>query len=269
MAKTAGPKFASEADLVAAYCAALDRHNAHPRISDDQKWIAYHETANWDLLLVNQATGSQIGIEAKLSLNAKVLSQAIPGRHHEPRGPDFRAVLVPSSDLQGHISHLAGHLGIVVIYADAQPHYGNDTFTWNFHPRLPTEDSSYDMLQWPFWCPAERCSLPDYVPDVLGGKASPVALTTWKIRAIKLMIVLERRGHITRRDLKFLKLSESRWTAWDGFLNADRAKGGYVAGPKTPDLKAQHPINWAQIEADFAIWSEGMDPMTPALAPLL
>ena len=40
-----------------------------------QGWIAYAETAGWDLLLV-APSGHQMGVQAKLSLNAKVIAQA-------------------------------------------------------------------------------------------------------------------------------------------------------------------------------------------------
>ena len=54
--------FRSEADLCAAFLAALEREHA-------KKWMAYAETAGWDILLVRLKDGFQIGIQAKLALN--------------------------------------------------------------------------------------------------------------------------------------------------------------------------------------------------------
>jgi hypothetical protein len=59
--------FASEAELVETFCGLISHKNA-------PVWTQYHETAGWDLLLVNPA-GVQIGIEAKLSLNATMIAK--------------------------------------------------------------------------------------------------------------------------------------------------------------------------------------------------
>lgn len=251
--------FSSEADLVAKFCELVDHRNGdaakNPRV---ETWTAYHETAGWDLLLVSDRTGAQIGVEAKLVLNAKVLEQSLPGRWADRRGPDFRAVLVPDYGLQHHLEAICQHLGIAIITVRAhqaswrpgRPHF-------DFRPALPDLTSRFDHGDWPWWMPAERCVLPEYVPDVTGGKAAPVQLSPWKIKAIKLLIVLERRGYVTRKDMAALDISPTRWTAsFYGFLA--RGEHGYVRWERTPDLKAQHPTVWAQIEADFPKWSTGL-----------
>lgn len=261
--------FASEADLVAAFCSTLDpskwaTNPAHaPQwTAHAPQWTVYHETAGWDLLLAHP-NGVQVGIEAKLSLNAKVLEQALPGRWADACGPDYRAVLVPWDGLQNHLEILAKHLGIVVLTVRSYKGW-NRTVQHSVRPLLPDERSNRSLGDWPNWCPAKRCALPDYVPDVSGGKAAPVALTPWKIKAIKLLILLERRGFVTRKDMAALQISPSRWTDhWHGFLTAG-GNGGYVRCDRTPDLKAQHPTNWDQIEADFAKWSAGLFPPADA-----
>lgn len=247
--------FATETDLVAAFCSCLAPERWRLNPTSAPKWVAYHETAGWDLLLAHP-DGRQIGIEAKLSLNAKVLSQALPGRWADERGPDYRAVLVPLDGLQNHMTEIARHLGIVVLAVSECRVYRHDDrpASYDFSPRLPDSRSTWDLRDWPDWMPADRCRLPDYVPDVTGGKAAPVALTDWKIRAIKLLILLERRGYVTRKDMKALGISPTRWTEhFHGFLVA--SEGGYVRCSRTPDLKAQHPTNWAQIEADYDTWA--------------
>lgn len=251
--------FATEADLVAAFCGLLE---CGRRNGADDRWTAYHETAGWDLLLVGVG-GVQIGIEAKLSLNAKVLDQALDDlRYYNEAGPDFRAVLVPRGGAQNHLNRIAKHLGIVVLqlYDAIYRRSSGEPPMWMLTPQLPRLGSAYgySLDHWPNWCPASRCALPDYVPDVTGGKAAPVALTHWKVKAIKLLILLERRGFVTRRDMKLLQISPTRWTDHHhGFLTP--GAGGYVRCGRTPDLKAQHPKNWAEIEADFAKWSAGFE----------
>ncbi len=253
--------FTAEADLVAAFCDCIDPKHWERNPARAPKWVAYHETAGWDLLLAHP-DGPQIGIEAKLSLNAKVLEQALPSRWADENGPDFRAVLVPGDGLQNHLTRIARYLGIVVLTV-RDGRYGwrgaGVGCAYDFSPNLPDLTDRWSDRDWPNWCPAERCKLPDYVPDVTGGRASPVALTDWKIRAIKLMILLDRRGFVTRRDMKALKISPSRWTdAWHGFL-VPGPDGGYVRCGRTPDFKAQHPVNWAQIEADFETWGKAVE----------
>lgn len=249
--------FATEAELVAKFCELIDPANRR-NPSNNPRWTPYHETAGWDLILAHES-GLQIGIEAKLSLNAKVLEQALPSRWaaEDGAGPDFRAVLVPSDGLQNHLQRIAFHLGIVVITVSASQGWNGKTIH-RFDPHLLDPKSPWEERSWPNWCPAARCELPDYVPDVTGGHSAPVALTDWKIRAIKLLILLDRRGYVTRRDMKALKISPTRWTdAYYGFLVAGEA--GYVRCTRTPDLKAQHPTNWAQIEADYETWSKGLE----------
>lgn len=96
--------------------------------------------------------------------------------------------------------------------------------------------------------------------------AAPVQLTEWKISAIKLMILLERKGAVTRADMKALRLSPTRWTdRYHGFLMASPT--GYVKHTGTPDLKAQHPKNWAEIEADFDKWGKDLMAGGPIMLP--
>lgn len=253
--------FATEAELVAAFCSCLDPALWTKNPAARPKWVQYHETGGWDLLLSHAETGEQIGIEAKLALNAKVLTQALPGRWADAEGPDYRAVLVPADGLQHYFADIAKHLGIVVIAVERKSgRWSSGSVPLespiDYRPSLPRPQ--WDDGNWPHWCPARRCKLPEYVPDVTGGHAAPLKLSEWKIKAIKLMIVLERRGFVTRADMKALQISPTRWTDhWSGFLSAG-PEGGYVRNARTPDLKAQHPTNWAQIEADFPAWSRGL-----------
>jgi hypothetical protein len=235
--------YASEADLVRCFVAQL-----HPR-GGDKKWTVYPETADWDLLLIHR-DGYQLGLEAKLTLNAKAIDQALEGQHKywARSGPDYRGVLVPQDGLQLHLVRICAAIGVGIL--SIKPPLRGHSFSVLC---LPSEDS-YSQ-EWPHWMPAQRCAVPAYIPDVEAGHKSPVKLTDWKIKAIKLMIVLERRGWVTRRDMSALQISASRFTdLHHGFL----AKGpnGYVRSDRTPDLRAQHPVNYAQIEADTETWAK-------------
>ncbi len=257
--------FAKETDLVAAFCDCLGRGRWSHSAAIGAGWTQYHETAGWDLLLAHES-GLQIGIEAKLSLNGKVLSQSLPAEY-TGSGPDYRAVLVPKDACQQHMAEIAGHLGITVIevgqtciegkflgFDGDRAIYDEPTYRWSCSIDLPKQESFYSDQRWHPWLPEKRHALPDYVPDVMGGGSAPVALTPWKIKAIKLLILLERRGAVHRSDMKALQISPTRWTdRYYGYL--DPAPCGYVRNSRTPDLKAQHPKNWAEIEADYEAWT--------------
>ena len=91
----------NEAALCAAFIEALPK-----------EWTAYAETAGYDIVLVGPG-GVQIGVEAKLTLNAKVLAQIIDGRKYCRPGPDFRAVLVGRIVAENAV--LAKELGVTVL----------------------------------------------------------------------------------------------------------------------------------------------------------
>jgi hypothetical protein len=241
----------TEADLCAAFIAAVVK---------EQAWTAYPETAGFDILLVRNADGAQLGLEAKLKLNAKVISQALPSYlqySYGMDGPDYRGVLIPR-DTSADLAPLCRALGIGVIAARVQPDPAY-VRTQAFWPPLPVRDKDhYGDQHWHEWGPVRRCKLPDYVPDVGAGNPSPLKLTEWKIRAIKLAVILEERP-VTRADFKALSLNPQRWLdPWTKWLV--KTDDGYIPGPGMPKLKFEHPTNYEQIKADKAKWM-------PAAAP--
>jgi len=239
--------FQKEADLCAAFIA---------EVTNKKGWRAYCETGGFDILLVREADGLQIGIEAKLSFNLKVLTQALPDcskYSHALIGPDHRAVLVPSGETQLGLKTICDWLGITVISLRDNSD-GNPRRYQTFSPDLPS--ARWNSCDWHYWAPLNRCSLPDYVPDVGAGHSSPIKLSDWKIAAIKLMIVLDERP-VSRADFKALQLSPTRWLdPWTGWLVLVPGTKTYIAGPHLPDFKAQHPINYAEIAADKEKWMQ-------------
>lgn len=239
------PHFALEADLCHHYIEWLKK--------TAPDWVAYPETGGFDIVLAHQS-GAQIGIEAKLKLNTKVIVQATSNGHmHGGYGPNFRAVLVPS-ETNTELEPLCKMLGITII--KGWKNYPGQTHERvDFSPRPP---KYFDAAVWsPEWfdlCPDRLLKLPDYIPDVCAGVASPIALTDWKIRAIKVAIILERENFIRRKDFKLLGISHSRWVSmrW-----VEPVKGGYTKG-NVPDFRMQHPVNFEQIEADFDTWRQAL-----------
>lgn len=249
------PLFTKETDLCAAFIAALP-----------PEWTAYPETGGFDILLSRDADGFQIGVEAKLRLNAKVVLQSAEnGRYHyvDQPGPDCRAVLVPEAH-NSEMATLCDMLCVtVVVYRPKRP----GVICSPIYPCLPTLKDDHWQDRWHELCPAKRLDLPEWVPDVAAGASAPLALTDWKIRAIKIVITLEKRGFVSRHDFAFYKISMSRWTQ-GGWLVKD-GSGGWVGGPYLPDFRAQHPVNFAQIEADYEKWKSPKSERSPVQRALL
>ncbi len=230
-----------EVDLCAAFVAALD-----------DKWTPYAETAGWDLLLVRKADGFQVGIQAKLKLNPLVLGQALDQYvhfHAEHAGPDCRAILVPWGEVNVGLEFIARWIGITVIKMEKQPE--RKSLRAKFSPDLP-DGKDWTTDPWQEQCPPRRHELPEYIPDVRAGDKAPLQLTSWKIKAIKLCILLDERGYVTRRDFSHLRLDPRIWTAAAGWLVVEH--GRYIRGPRTPNLQAQHPVVWEEIKKDIDKW---------------
>lgn len=238
--------FAKETDLCAAFLSVLP-----------ETWTAYAECAGFDILLVRKADGIQVGIEAKLKLNAEVVSQALEDGGYwraDMENPDYRAVLVPYSDA-GAFDRVAAYIGFTVLRME--PARNLDRINrWKPRclPSLPGDNPHWSDREWHDWSPTRRCKLPAYVPDVAAGASAPVQLTEWKIAALRIEATLELRGHVTRADFAHLRIDHRRWLAraseWLARGDGDRL----IAGKHFPNWKAQHPKVYAEILADAPKW---------------
>lgn len=237
------------------------------------EWIVYPETAGWDILLVHRVGGWQIGVEAKLSLNAKVLEQAIRGRDWGVQGPDFRVVLVGRVVAENAV--LARALGLTVITPKPVQAWNEWAARYekrgpripDFQPKLPEAETLIHIGDWwsrwhhdQHWFdqfPEKRHSLPDYVPEVAAGVPSPMILSEWKIKAMRVCIWVERHGQITRANFRELGIDPSRWMNGH-WLKAGVERGTWCAGPSFPSvqMRREHPNIYAKIEGDFPEWSK-------------
>jgi hypothetical protein len=230
--------FPSEAALCAAFIAWIDRDVNRKR----RLWTPYAETAGWDILLVAD-DGSQIGVQAKLQFNMRVLAQTIPEvwMSWHDIGPDFRAVLVPAADSDA--ARICGALGITLI-APYRARGPDAAFDADLGFRAWTDP-------WHCWFPGSRCALPAYVPDVPAGASGPVQLSTWKIAALRIVATLDVRGYVTRADFKQHRLDARRWTGPGGWLIPGDQPGRYVRG-NALRFEQQHPSVYAQVRAEIA-----------------
>jgi hypothetical protein len=237
-------------------------------------WTVYPETAGFDILAVYDETGHQLGIEAKLHLNAKVADQIIPADGYwqaDAPGPDFRAVIVPCiTDASAGIARMLGILGVSVWAPDQDHRYRNGDYTafysfvrafgrhnhFNASGELTGNDRRvYDAeagplmwdSAWHDWNPPRRCELPEIVPTVRAGVPAPVRLTPWKIGALRVMADLEIHGFVTAKSVRERGVDARRFCASDGWLQS-LGEGRWGKGTM-PRFDEQHPDEYAQILA--------------------
>jgi hypothetical protein len=213
------PAFKTEAELCAAFIAWATGHGVR----------CFAEWAGWDVLAVFP-DGRQLGIQAKLRLNAHVILQAAPdsfGFELDRHGPDFRGVLIPK---QRDIMHgIAARLGLVVFW------HGYES---RFHPRLIPDDD------WLDWNPRQRHELPPADTDAIAGSPCPVTLTPWKIAALNVLAELETRGTITTKRMRALGVNPSRWLTACWLLPGEK-RGDWTRGDRCPKFDEQHPTAYA------------------------
>lgn len=235
------PRYESEVALCAAFIAWVKSQAGQVVYGRPiPAWVPYAETAGWDILLV-APDGTQIGIQAKLRFNLKVIAQSIPAQwdHWRDEGPDFRAVLVPQRD--GTAVDICAALGLM-LFAPLDDYRG----ITDFAPGLDMEHS----VGWHYWSPHQRCELPEFVPDVAAGSSAPVQLTKWKIAALRIAATLELDGHVTREHFRLFRIDPRRWTGPSGWLVPGSTPGQFVRGAGL-DFDTQHPEVYAQVLAEL------------------
>lgn len=217
-------------------------------------WTCYPETAGFDILVVHE-DGRQIGVEAKMRLNAKVADQILPGgwsiRYGTP-GPDHRLVIVGGiTDASEGIAKMLGMMGVEVLKPWKAMGHG---FAWVPDFRLQSffdhrgramwgEDHLFD------WNPPERCAVPCVVPDVPAGVPAPMKLTPWKESAIRVVIQMRRQGWITAKQITQHGISASIWTSGPtAWLQKGLAQGQWIPTDRLPNFQQQHPGAYAKIE---------------------
>lgn len=220
----------------AALCAEFSRWVREGGGTRYEPWTVYPETGGFDLLLVDPH-GRQLGVEAKLRLNAKVLVQALPSRWSELDGPDWRGILVPAAN--GELADLARLHGLVVFTPYTQG--------GGFDPQLYQAESVHDS--WHDFNPAKRCDLPPMVPDLPAGVPSPVRLTPWKVGALKVLAHIEVHGGITAREVRAHGVDPRRFCASDGWLTS--LGGGRWARGSVPAFDQQHPAEYRLLLANL------------------
>ncbi|MBG4980368.1 hypothetical protein GHV66_07310 [Pseudomonas aeruginosa] len=231
----------SERDLCAAF---IKEFNQVPG------WTCYPETAGFDVLVVHE-DGRQIGVEAKLKLNAKVADQILPGSWQDrwgKDGPDHRMVIVGTiTDASRGISRMLQMLGVSVLEARMVPRQTASGFVDGPTFGLRHWPSSSDDI--PFdWNPPERCQVPCIVPDVPAGVPSPLRLTPWKEKAMRVIATMRQQGFITAKQIAEHGVCSTSWTRGaKPWLRPGAVRGQWVETENMPAIDQQHPEAYAQI----------------------
>jgi hypothetical protein len=219
------PTFKTEAALCAAFISWAAKNGVQ----------CFAEWAGWDILVV-LPDGFQIGIQAKLRLNAEVIGQAAPNSFELAReypGPDYRAVLVPGS---GPLLGIAYRLGLIVF----RPHYkGAKDFSPDLNVRGDWRDG-----HWLDWNPAKRHEIPATPTDSIAGSPCPVTLTRWKLGALDVLAELAVKGTITAKRIRAIGIDPGRWTTYR-WLEPGEKRGDWVRSEKCPKFDEQHPTAYA------------------------
>jgi len=235
-----------ETDLCAVF---INEFNAVPG------WTCYPEAAGFDVLVVHES-GRQIGVEAKLSLNAKVADQILPNRGDEyygRPGPDHRLVIVSKiTDASAGIAKMLERLGVAVMCTRESCDMQGKYFTFQLDYQLlhRDRDRTYMGEERLFdWWPSERCQVPVLVSNLPAGVPAPVRLTPWKEAALKVIALMRRQGFITGKQVASYGIGITSWTqgtsskpAW---LEKGTVRGQWIETPHLPAFELQHPEVYA------------------------
>ncbi|MDU4254588.1 hypothetical protein [Pseudomonas sp.] len=232
-------------------------------------WVCHPESAGFDVLVVHE-DGRQIGVEAKLSLNAKVADQILPNcgdDFYGAPGPDHRLVIVSKiTDASAGIAKMLERLGVKVLCVEDR--WGRDGYEHTFwlRERLLTHEEGkiyFGHLRMFDWSPAERCHVPAVVSDLPAGVPAPVRITRWKEAAVKLVALMRNQGFVTVKQIAALGMGATSWTqpgskpAW---LAKGPGRGQWVETEHMPAFDKQHPDLYALAVA--SIDAEANKPFT-------
>jgi len=178
-------------------------------------WTSYPEQGGWDIVLVRGHV--QIGIQAKLVANNKVLTQALPEDPQSTIGPHYRAVLVGSfrgrtpaakNSNREMFTRMARASKLLVFDptpAMRQAWAARQGKLWlpiGYHGNLSARRRVSVRWRWYRWRTRKLVWLPPFVPVHGAGVPNPVTVSPWKVAAVKLELVHIEKGYICLDDAR-------------------------------------------------------------------
>lgn len=219
-------------------------------------WTCYPEAAGFDVLVVHES-GRQIGVQAKLALNAKVADQIMP----DPRddyygrpGPDHRMVIVSKiTEASAGIVKMLKRLGVTTLCPrKTYDRQLGEIFTFDLQYQLlgpDTNPSPYSADRMFDWWPSERCKVPMVATSLPAGVPSPIQLTPWKESALKVIALMRRQGFITTKQIAAHGIGITTWTQSPGskpsWLSRGAVRGQWIESEHMPAFDQQHPEAYA------------------------
>lgn len=175
-------------------------------------WRVYPEYphSKFDMLLVAEEgcstkgveVGTQIGVQAKMKLNPKLMQQMVRSHGHPTwRGPDYVVALVPAAPRtpaekgQADILFALGH-GLFYVYSHFESHDRDRNLR-----RRNLETTAFFGVR----SNRKRVVLPEIYVWVEPGVPSPTSVTGWRQNAVKRVMALEGIGTFTRKEFKAMK----------------------------------------------------------------
>lgn len=218
-------------------------------------WVCYPEAAGFDVLVVHR-DGRQIGVEAKLSLNAKVADQILPNYgddYYGRPGPDHRLVIVSKiTDANAGIAKMLYRLGVKVLSPRQTWERTGYEHTFDLKHSLLSDETGntfFGRERLFDWSPEERCRLPAIVADLPAGVPAPIRLTPWKEAAVKLVALMRSQGFITVKQIAAHGIGATSWTQPAGskpaWLSKGTSRGHWVETEHMPAFDKQHPDLYA------------------------
>lgn len=173
----------------------------HFRLNVNSEWAFYPENQSWDFLLMHRETHVQVGVQAKLNLNDKVIWQCVELLSVQRTGPNFAAILVPESELSKRTARK-------LLQSCAEEKLLVFTEKTIFQTILPEWEPLRCIFEGPVWTPP-------YEPDMLAGVKSPKPITPFKVAAVRLCAALRAGFEPTDREIKEMGAGSVRyWERW-------------------------------------------------------
>ncbi|TDV62650.1 hypothetical protein [Pseudomonas sp. LP_7_YM] len=233
-------------------------------------WTCHPEAAGFDVLVVHE-DGRQIGVEAKLALNAKVADQILPSLGDEfygRPGPDHRLVIVSKiSDASEGIRKMLDHLGVRVLVASKYSRVKGCSHGFSIESELFWPEKT--IPRWGYanrmfdWWPTERCRVPSVVTNLPAGVPSPTRLTPWKESALRVIAQMRQQGFITAKQIASYGIGVTAWTqapgSNPGWLARGTARGQWIETEHMPAFDKQHPDVYALAVAEVA--AKALEPL--------
>lgn len=187
-------------------------------------WRKYPEQGDWDFIIQRGLT--QIGVQAKLVADLKVLTQALPSCPGEPKiGPHYRAVLIgrwsgrtvkAALRSRSEFCALARHLRLLVLRPpDLWRNAAVRPLGWKRFDRwLPVDRMinytqmlkrpPWEKLKWRYyrWHPSSPIWVPPFEPKLPAGVPSPSHVSAWQLAALALHRICEDKGWICLNDAR-------------------------------------------------------------------